>query len=147
MGMEFNNPERPESRNLLMIYSLLSGKEVSELENDLSQMGWGTFKKIFTEELIESLKPIQERYQILINDPYELNKILIQGKEKAEAIANKTLSRINLLDTPEIITKKLKRAKSDSYMGMEFNNPDRPCLLYTSPSPRDRQKSRMPSSA
>ena len=25
--------------------------------------------------------------------------------------------------------------------------PDRSCLLYTSPSPRDRQKSRMPSSA
>ena len=27
------------------------------------------------------------------------------------------------------------------------NNPSRSCLLYTSPSPRDRQKSRMPSSA
>jgi tryptophanyl-tRNA synthetase len=94
MGMEFNNPERPESRNLLMIYSLLSGKEVSELERDLSQTGWGTFKKIFTEQIIESLKPIQERYQVLINDPYELNKILIQGKEKAEAVANKTLSRV-----------------------------------------------------
>ena len=26
-------------------------------------------------------------------------------------------------------------------------NNDNPCLLYTSPSPRDRQKSRMPSSA
>ena len=26
-------------------------------------------------------------------------------------------------------------------------NPDATCLLYTSPSPRDRQKSRMPSSA
>ena len=26
-------------------------------------------------------------------------------------------------------------------------NNDRTCLLYTSPSPRDRQKSRMPSSA
>ena len=25
--------------------------------------------------------------------------------------------------------------------------PEEPCLLYTSPSPRDRQKSRMPSSA
>ena len=25
--------------------------------------------------------------------------------------------------------------------------PQTPCLLYTSPSPRDRQKSRMPSSA
>ena len=92
--MEFNNPERPESRNLLMIYSLLSGKEVFELENDLSQTGWGTFKKIFTEQIIESLKPIQERYQVLINDPHELNKILIQGKEQAEAVANKTLSRV-----------------------------------------------------
>ena len=94
MGMEFNNPERPESRNLLMIYSLLSGKEVSELEKDLCQTGWGTFKKIFTEQLIESLKPIQERYEVLIKDPYELNKILIQGKEKAEAVANKTLIRV-----------------------------------------------------
>ena len=26
-------------------------------------------------------------------------------------------------------------------------NEDKACLLYTSPSPRDRQKSRMPSSA
>ena len=29
----------------------------------------------------------------------------------------------------------------------EIGNLDIPCLLYTSPSPRDRQKSRMPSSA
>ncbi len=77
-----------------MIYSLLSGKEIPELENDLSQTGWGTFKKMFTEQLIESLKPIQERYKVLINDQYELNKILIEGKEKAEFVANKTLSRV-----------------------------------------------------
>ena len=29
----------------------------------------------------------------------------------------------------------------------ELSNKERICLLYTSPSPRDRQKSRMPSSA
>ena len=29
----------------------------------------------------------------------------------------------------------------------EFNAKTKDCLLYTSPSPRDRQKSRMPSSA
>ena len=94
MGMEFNNPERPESRNLLMIYSLLSGKELSELEKDLSQIGWGTFKKIFTEQLIESLKPIQEKYNLLISDPYQLNNILLEGKDKAEVLANKTLKRV-----------------------------------------------------
>ena len=33
-------------------------------------------------------------------------------------------------------------------LGVTVLNPcDKPCLLYTSPSPRDRQKSRMPSSA
>ena len=42
----------------------------------------------------DRLKPIQEKYRVLINDPYELNKILIQGKEKAEEVANKTLSRV-----------------------------------------------------
>ena len=30
---------------------------------------------------------------------------------------------------------------------VEINYKSIPCLLYTSPSPRDRQKSRMPSSA
>ena len=33
-----------------------------------------------------------------------------------------------------------------SYKGFTAD-PDRICLLYTSPTPRDRQKSRMPSSA
>ena len=35
-------------------------------------------------------------------------------------------SRINLLDPPELITKKIKRAKTDPTMGLEFGNPERP---------------------
>ena len=34
-----------------------------------------------------------------------------------------------------------------SEIGIFSKDPDLDCLLYTSPSPRDRQKSRMPSSA
>ena len=37
----------------------------------------------------------------------------------------------------------LKDAEASTCMEALYNN----CLLYTSPSPRDRQKSRMPSSA
>ena len=33
------------------------------------------------------------------------------------------------------------------FKSVNFPGDTRPCLLYTSPSPRDRQKSRMPSSA
>ncbi len=35
-------------------------------------------------------------------------------------------SRINLLDPPELITRKIKRAKTDPTMGLEFGNPERP---------------------
>ena len=94
IGLEFNNPERPESRNLLMIYSILSGKEISQCENDFSETGWGTFKKLITEQVIESLSPIQEKYKVLINDPHQLNNILIEGKERADDLAKKTLKRV-----------------------------------------------------
>ena len=53
-----------------------------------------------------------------------------------------------------MLFKDLKEAAKDPILGLseEFNNDSNPnkvnfCLLYTSPSPRDRQKSRMPSSA
>ena len=35
-------------------------------------------------------------------------------------------SRIALLDPPELIKKKIKRAKTDSQVGLEFGNPERP---------------------
>ena len=38
---------------------------------------------------------------------------------------------------------KMRQAK----LGRKFTKEHRDCLLYTSPSPRDRQRSRMPSSA
>ena len=39
------------------------------------------------------------------------------------------------------------RTADDRVIKAELHPPHRACLLYTSPSPRDRQKSRMPSSA
>ena len=47
-------------------------------------------------------------------------------------------------------TKTGKEYMSDAEADHDVNNPNsntKSCLLYTSPSPRDRQKSRMPSSA
>ncbi|MEB3326317.1 MAG: tryptophan--tRNA ligase [Synechococcus sp.] len=35
-------------------------------------------------------------------------------------------SRINLLDPPELVAKKIKRAKTDPTLGLEFGNPERP---------------------
>ena len=94
IGIEFNNPLRPESKNLMMIYSVLSGIDMDQLESQFSETGWGEFKKSITELLIDNLKPVQENYKVLIDDPHELNKILLEGKEKAESVANSTLAKV-----------------------------------------------------
>ena len=50
-------------------------------------------------------------------------------------------------DTFEV-DKTLDEVSADDYNGLVLpGGVINPCLLYTSPSPRDRQKSRMPSSA
>ena len=41
----------------------------------------------------------------------------------------------------------VERVASIKLLGIIFQDNFKICLLYTSPSPRDRQKSRMPSSA
>jgi tryptophanyl-tRNA synthetase len=51
---------------------------------------------------------------------------LTDGRNKMSKSDPSELSRINLLDTPEDIQKKIKRCKTDPIRGLEFDNPDRP---------------------
>ena len=48
---------------------------------------------------------------------------------------------------PETINYRTFRPEKDGLFCARIFGPIKDCLLYTSPSPRDRQKSRMPSSA
>ncbi|MBZ8179820.1 tryptophan--tRNA ligase [Oscillatoria salina] len=93
-GLEFDNPERPECNNLLTLYGLLSGKPKSEVAIECQDMGWGQFKPLLTETTIEALKPIQEKYQMIMSDRDYLKSILRDGRQKAEAVANETLARV-----------------------------------------------------
>jgi tryptophanyl-tRNA synthetase len=51
---------------------------------------------------------------------------LTDGTKKMSKSDPSDLSRISLLDPPEVITKKIKRCKTDPTKGLEFDNPDRP---------------------
>ena len=51
---------------------------------------------------------------------------LTDGRSKMSKSDPNEGSRINLLDSPELITKKIKRAKTDPTLGLEFGNPERP---------------------
>ncbi|MFB2833609.1 tryptophan--tRNA ligase [Floridanema evergladense] len=93
-GLSFDDSERPESRNLLTLYMLLSGKTKEEVTAECADMGWGQFKPLLTETTINALKPIQDKYYAVMNELGYLESVLREGKEKAGAIANQTLAEV-----------------------------------------------------
>jgi tryptophanyl-tRNA synthetase len=93
-GLEFDNPERPECHNLLTLYTILSGKTKADVAVECQDMGWGQFKPLLTETVIAALKPIQEKYQAVMDDQGYLESVLRDGRQNAESIANATLARV-----------------------------------------------------
>lgn len=93
-GLTFGDPERPECNNLLTLYMLMAGKAKDEVAAECADMGWGQFKPLLAEATIAHLKPIQDRYHAMMNEPGYVDAVLKAGKEKAAAIANQTLLRV-----------------------------------------------------
>ena len=93
-GLEFGNPDRPETDNLLGLYAILSGKGREQAAAECAEMGWGQFKPLLAEATVSALEPIQARYRELMQDPTELDQVLRTGREKAETVANATLERV-----------------------------------------------------
>ncbi|MFY8149469.1 MAG: tryptophan--tRNA ligase, partial [Prochlorococcaceae cyanobacterium] len=94
MGLEFGNPERPEADNLLGLYALLSGRGREAASLECASMGWGAFKPLLAETVVEALRPVQEKYRELRADPAELERVLERGRERAGSVARATLERV-----------------------------------------------------
>ncbi len=93
-GLEFGNPDRPECNNLLTLYMLLSGQPQATVTAECAEMGWGQFKPLLTETTIAAISPIRDRYDQILADPEYLDTVLRSGREKAELLANATLSKV-----------------------------------------------------
>ena len=93
MGLNFAN-DRPECNNLLGLYGILTEKTKEEVILECSDMGWGKFKPLLTDAIINALTPIQTKYNEIMTDKNYLDSVLKEGKEKAESVANITLKRV-----------------------------------------------------
>lgn len=89
----FDFENKPGISNLLNIYSAFSGMGVADIEKKYSGCGYGEFKKDLADVTVEAIMPIQQRYQE-IRKSQELIDTLKDGAEKANTIAEKTLSRV-----------------------------------------------------
>ncbi|MFN9548407.1 MAG: tryptophan--tRNA ligase [Cyanobacteriota bacterium] len=94
IGLEFGNAERPEADNLLGLYALTSGRGRDAVAEECAAMGWGAFKPLLTEAVVEALRPIQERYTAWRREEDALLSVLATGGERAASVAEVSLRRL-----------------------------------------------------
>jgi tryptophanyl-tRNA synthetase len=82
---------KPGVSNLLSILAATSGGTPDAAGTGIST--YGALKAAVGEAVVETLRPVQERYAELSADPAEVLRLLAVGAQKARAVASKTLAR------------------------------------------------------
>ncbi len=83
---------RPEALNLVTIHAALTDRSVDEVLAEHGGQGFGSFKPILGEVLVETLAPITRRFTGLLDDREALDAILARGAARAREIAAPTLA-------------------------------------------------------
>ena len=86
--------DRPEARNLVNIYAALAGHPVDQVIRDFSGAQFGTFKPALADLAVAKLSPITTEMNRLMADPGEIDHILGDGADRADAIARPILEQV-----------------------------------------------------
>ena len=92
-----NLSKRPETENLLGIYSSLRNQKLEDSINEFKGKQFSDFKVKLSEILVETISPISKEIKKLLNDEKYLDEILLKGSEKAGKIASKKITEIKEL--------------------------------------------------
>ena len=85
--------DRPEARNLVNIYAALADTSAEKVVADFAGQGFGAFKPALADLAVARLAPIADEMKRLMADPAEIDRILGDGAERANAIAEPILNR------------------------------------------------------
>jgi tryptophanyl-tRNA synthetase len=82
-------PKATEGSALFQIYqAFASAEETAALAQAYADgIGWGDAKQVLFERIDREVAPMREQYQALINNPAELDRLLLVGAEKARSLA------------------------------------------------------------
>ena len=83
-----------EAKNLLGIYSSLTNSSLQNSVDLFAGKNFSEFKEKLSDQLVDKINPISSEIKKLLNDKSYLDKILLEGVEKANAIASKKIERL-----------------------------------------------------
>ena len=86
--------ERPEARNLVGIYAALADENPDDVCARFAGQGFGAFKPALAEVVVESLRPIRNRFNDLREDHASIDAALEQGATRARALAKPHLEAV-----------------------------------------------------
>jgi tryptophanyl-tRNA synthetase len=92
--IKFDREAKPGVSNLLGIHSAISGRSIESLEEQFAGEGYGSLKAEVADVVIAAIEPIRERTQELMADQNELDRLLADGAEKANELAEATLAKV-----------------------------------------------------
>ena len=92
--VRFDPENKPGVANLMSIYSAVTGKTFQEIETEFAGCGYGKFKPVVGDAVIEHLRPIREESQRLLKDKAYLEGVYRDGAQKASYVAEKTLRKV-----------------------------------------------------
>ncbi|QDY67509.1 tryptophan--tRNA ligase [Glutamicibacter halophytocola] len=90
----YDRSEKPGVSNLLDILAAVTGKHVPELVTEFEGKMYGHLKVAVADAVVERLAPIRTRTLELLDDPAELDRLLLAGAAKAREVASKTVADV-----------------------------------------------------
>lgn len=93
--VKFDSENKPGLSNLLTIYSVLTGKSISEIENQYAGKMYGHLKVDLADIVVESMRPVREKYELLMKNKDHLDELLKQGSLRAKHRAQLTLKQVH----------------------------------------------------
>jgi len=90
-------PKNPDTCNLFALYKLMASEgQVEEMRaNYLGRnYGYGHAKQAFYELILEKFGEEREKYHHFMSHPNEIDKVLMEGANKASAVADRVLDRV-----------------------------------------------------
>jgi tryptophanyl-tRNA synthetase len=85
---------RAEAANLVGIYAVLNGQGEQDVLDEFGGHGFGKFKPALADLAVAKLGPVADTMRRLMEDPAEVDRVLKDGGERANAIAAPVMDEV-----------------------------------------------------